>query len=225
MKSRKRETEDFSFRPFRNLKTIINAGEIKPVAREHTPVTDPVPCDHDLFRIEMKGVREIKEFRKIPVRQRVVAPVLKRDDPEKEALKTLDEITRGRRPIRLEDTQEYVEWVNSDYSSAPAIAKKLHEGRFAVQDFLDLHGFTLDEAEVQVSEFIRISLIKGLSCIKIIHGRGLKSPHGPVLKEAVVKWLSGRYRKNVMAFATARQYDGGLGALYILLKRRQVGKK
>jgi DNA-nicking Smr family endonuclease len=41
---------------------------------------------------------------------------------------------------------------------------------------------------------------------------------GPILKEAVISWLTGRYRRNVIAFVTARQCDGGLGALYILLR-------
>jgi DNA-nicking Smr family endonuclease len=69
-----------------------------------------------------------------------------------------------------------------------------------------------------VEQFLKESMIKGHRCIKIIHGRGLRSPKGPVLKEALIKWLSGRYRKHIIAFVTARQCDGGLGALYILLR-------
>jgi len=38
------------------------------------------------------------------------------------------------------------------------------------------------------------------------------------LKKAVIDFLSSRYRKNVIGFSTARQNDGGLGALYVLLK-------
>ncbi len=94
-----------------------------------------------------------------------------------------------------------------------------------MQDFIDLHGFTVDEAEVHVEEYLRSARLNGLRCIKIIHGRGLKSPLGPVLKEALVGWLSGRYRKNIIAFATARRCDGGLGALYILLKERPLRKR
>ncbi|KJU85869.1 smr domain-containing protein, partial [Candidatus Magnetobacterium bavaricum] len=95
----------------------------------------------------------------------------------------------------------------------------LHEGMYSVQDFLDLHGCTLAEAELIISGFIKESIRKGYRCIKVIHGRGLRSPNGPVLKSALVKWLSGQMRKYIMAFATAPQYDGGLGALYILLKK------
>jgi len=56
--------------------------------------------------------------------------------------------------------------------------------------------------------------------LKIIHGRGLRSAKGPVLKNALMKWLSEHYRKHMIAFATARQCDGGLGAVYVLLKNR-----
>ncbi len=91
-------------------------------------------------------------------------------------------------------------------------------GFFSVQDCLDLHGFFFDEAETVTEQFLKEALVKGLRCIKIIHGRGLRSPDGPVLKNALIGWLTYRYRKNVIAFASARQCDGGLGAIYVLLK-------
>ncbi len=223
---RKSGPEDFSFRPFRNLKKVIDAEAVNIPVPESEPAKTVCPDDEELFLIEMKSVREIKEFRQIPVRRKGDVPPLKKGlDSEKEVLKTLEDISRGKRPIRLEDTQEYVEWTNSADGYTAVVARPLHEGRFAVQDFLDLHGFTAEEADVRVEAFLRSSLVKGLRCIKIIHGRGLKSPQGPVLKEALVKSLSGRYRKNVIAFSTARQCDGGLGALYILLKRHSVQNK
>jgi DNA-nicking Smr family endonuclease len=81
-----------------------------------------------------------------------------------------------------------------------------------------LHGLCVEEAEKEVKYFLTDSLRKGHRCVKIIHGRGLRSPGGPVLKDALITWLSGRYWKNIIAFVTARQCDGGLGALYILLR-------
>ena len=221
---KKREPEDFSFRPFRNLGKIIVTEKVdtKPSV---APVTEACPDDEELFLAEMKGVREIEEFRRLPVRRKVTASVRTPPDSDAETLKTLEEISKGGRPIRLSDTQEYVEWANARAGYTPAVARKLHEGRFAIQDFLDLHGFTVEEAEDMIREFLTASLRKGLRCVKIIHGRGLKSPNGPVLKEALIKWLSGRYRRNIIAFATARQCDGGLGALYALLRQHSKGKR
>jgi DNA-nicking Smr family endonuclease len=222
--AKKLEPEDFSFRPFRNLRKTIDTAQTKLVVKDHAAEAAICPADEDLFQKEMRGVREIEEFRKIRIKQRHIVPNPKPCDSEKEALKILEDISKGRRPIKLEDTQEYVEWVNPAYSPAP-IARKLHEGGFAVQDFLDLHGFTVDEAEALVEGFLKSSLLNGLRCVKIIHGRGLKSAHGPVLKESLLGWLSSRYRKNIIAFSTAKPCDGGLGALYILLKRRPVKRK
>jgi DNA-nicking Smr family endonuclease len=109
-----------------------------------------------------------------------------------------------------------VEWVNPGYRKE--LIRELHKGRFAVQDYLDLHGYVLEEAEGALKDFLREALQRGHRCIKIIHGRGLRSPAGPVLKKAVIDLLSTRYRKHLIGFCTARQNDGGLGALYVLLK-------
>jgi len=43
---------------------------------------------------------------------------------------------------------------------------------------------------------------------------------GPVLKDAVIRRLVGRYRKQIVAFVSARQCDGGLGAMYVLLRQK-----
>jgi DNA-nicking Smr family endonuclease len=55
-----------------------------------------------------------------------------------------------------------------------------------------------------------------LRCIRIVHGKGLRSgPRGPVLKNAVNVVL--RRTDAVVAFCSARQVDGGTGAVYVLL--------
>jgi len=216
MSVKKQTSEAFLFQPFEDLKRIIESKGIKmssnpPAARKEQPAND-----EELFADAMREVREIKEFRSIPVRpgKAIIGPA--KISSDKEAMKVLEEIIDGRRAVNLPDTQEYVEWINKDYSGG--IIKKLHEGKFAVQDYLDLHGLCFAEAESAVEQFLKESMIRGHRCIKIIHGRGLRSPKGPVLKEALIKWLSGRYRKHIIAFVTARQCDGGLGALYILLR-------
>ncbi len=167
----------------------------------------------------MQRVNEIKEFSSIPVRYKKFAPVKKKKDPDSSVLKILEEISNGIRDIDLSDTQEYVQWYNSNYSIDNV--KRLHEGCYSIQDYMDLHGLTIPEAEVEVDGFLKSSLRRGLSCIKIIHGRGLRSKKGHVIKDKLISWLSGRYRKNIIAFVSARQCDGGLGAVYVLLKKKR----
>ena len=172
--------------------------------------------DQDIFYEAMKEVREIQEFRKMSVLKKAIAPSNCKNRSAAQPLHELEDIVRGKGTIRLSDTQEYVEWVSPKYHRE--IIKELHRGRFAVQDYIDLHGYVLDDAEMALQDFLLEAKRRGHRCIKIIHGRGLRSPDGPVLKKAVIDFLSSRYRKNVIGFSTARQNDGGLGALYVLLK-------
>jgi DNA-nicking Smr family endonuclease len=216
MNSRKHGPESFEVSPFKDLKKKLEARR-KKVKRETPSIKkQKMPDDEELFDRAMREVREIREYREMPVYSRKTACEYKNSSSDSEALRVLKEIIKGKRPINLPDTPEYVEWVNRDYRED--IIKKLHEGQYAVQDCLDLHGVSVEEADLEVEDFFKKSLRHGHRCIKIIHGRGLRSPNGPVLKETVVKWLQFRYRKYIAAFVTARQCDGGLGALYILLR-------
>jgi DNA-nicking Smr family endonuclease len=217
MSANKQAPETFLFQPFEDLKKIIEGKGLSMSCKPPVATKDePIKNDEELFANAMREVREIKEFRRIPVRQRKAIALRRKISSDKETIKALDDIVTGRRDVNLPDTQEYVEWIHQGYRVG--IIRTLHEGKFSVQDYLDLHGLCVEEAENEVRYFLKDSLIKGHRCVKIIHGRGLRSPKGPVLKEALIKWLSGRYRKNIIAFVTARQCDGGLGALYILLR-------
>lgn len=214
-KKRGQET-NFSFHPFEDLKKKIENRKGAVCAGPVPAKKDKPASDEEIFLDAMKEVREIREFREIAVTGKKPAPLCRYRSSDGEAIKALEEIAGGRRPVHLPDTQEYVEWVNPDYHGE--IARKLHEGQFSVQNSIDLHGLIVEEAEAEVEEFIRDALKRRLRCIKIIHGRGLRSPNGPVLKTFLTGWLSGRYKRNIIAFVTARQCDGGLGALYILLQ-------
>ena len=99
--------------------------------------------------------------------------------------------------------------------------KKLKRGRLPIQAHIDLHGFTKNDAEAAVRRFLINSHHRGLRCVLIVHGRGLNSPDSiPVLKERLPVWLNrGPARKIVMAFSSAQPYDGGTGAIYVLLRK------
>lgn len=210
--------KEFTVRPFEKLR--------KSLGQQTAAAAPPPPCrkkkedytDEELFSREMGDVEEIAEFRSLacahPQKKRRGSEPQRRD-PEHEALAILVEIAAGRQPINLSDTQEYVEWVNPAHHHT--IILKLHEGQYSVQAFLDLHGCTVAEAD---AEFLKESFKKGLRCVKIIHGRGLRSVKGPRIKDSVVKRLAGLYRTDIIAFVTARQCDGGLGALYVLLGKK-----
>jgi DNA-nicking Smr family endonuclease len=96
--------------------------------------------------------------------------------------------------------------------------RRLQRGEFRVEDEIDLHGLIAVEAREALRSFLNEAIRRGLRCVRVIHGKGLRSgPRGPVLKHAVNTWL--RKTGAVLAFASARQVDGGTGAVYVLLYR------
>jgi len=96
--------------------------------------------------------------------------------------------------------------------------RRLARGGISVQGEIDLHGLTSAEAKEVLKDFIAQSMRRGCTCVRIVHGKGLRSgPKGPVLKRGVDHWL--RRWEPVLAFVSARQTDGGTGAVYVLLKK------
>ncbi|MGC1459796.1 MAG: Smr/MutS family protein [Steroidobacteraceae bacterium] len=95
--------------------------------------------------------------------------------------------------------------------------RKLRRGQFRVQAELDLHGLTQAEAKLQLREFLIAALHSNARCLRIVHGKGLRSgAKGAVLRELVDRML--RRSAPVLAFTSARRVDGGTGAVYVLLQ-------
>lgn len=176
------------------------------------------PSDDDMFKAAMSGVREFSEFRTLEHRAvRRMAPVYPPDYSGEDLDAELHSFIDGRARIDISQTSEYVQWHARDVS--PDFCRDLHTGRIPAQDNLDLHGFTLDDARPTLETFVRDAVRRGLRCVNIVHGRGLRSPEGPVLKENIRRWISfGLLGKIVMAYATAPSADGGAGATYLLLR-------
>ncbi len=96
--------------------------------------------------------------------------------------------------------------------------RQLKRGQLRIQDEIDLHGMTSDEAYDSLKDFIGLSRAKGCRCIRVIHGKGHRSGHrGPVLKRQVAVWL--RRFDDVLACCPARPMDGGDGAAVVLLRK------
>ena len=96
--------------------------------------------------------------------------------------------------------------------------RMLSRGSYAIQAEIDLHGMTEAEAKPKLERFVRRCASNNKLCIRIVHGKGLGSgERGPVLKRGVDRWL--RQWDAVLAFVSARQVDGGTGAVYVLLQQ------
>ena len=98
------------------------------------------------------------------------------------------------------------------------ILRKLRRGQIPIEAALDLHGMRVTDAYSEIMGFINHSLSSSYRCIKIIHGKGRGAKtEMPILKNKVNNWL--KQIPQVMAFCSAQPNDGGIGAVYVLLKK------
>jgi len=97
--------------------------------------------------------------------------------------------------------------------------QELRRGHLPPQESLDLHGLRVAEARAVLADFLAYARHHRLRVIHIIHGKGYGSEgRQPVLKQKVYQWL--QQRREVLAFCSAPRFDGGLGAVYVLLSRK-----
>jgi DNA-nicking Smr family endonuclease len=173
--------------------------------------------DEALFRREMKGVQPLSGDIHVLPRAAPAMPAPR--DEEAEVMAQLADLVSGRAGFDFCDSDEYIEGIGQGLDRR--LLKKLRQGFFAVQAHLDLHGKTRAEARLLVEQFIVDSRVRGRRCVLIVHGRGLNSKDQvPVLKESLKVWLArGRIARSVLGFCSARPSDGGVGAVYVLLRK------
>jgi len=100
-------------------------------------------------------------------------------------------------------------------------AERLRRGRIPIDGRLDLHGLTQAAAAERLAEFIAGGQMAGKRCLLVITGKGL-ARGGGILREQVPRWLNQPpNRDRVLAFDYAQAQHGGMGAIYVLLKRRR----
>ena len=100
-----------------------------------------------------------------------------------------------------------------------SVLRKLRRGEYVVAAELDLHGYTVTKAREALVKFLSTVWRRRHTCVRIVHGKGRGSPgRKPVLKNKVFTWLC--QRDEVLAVCPARSFDGGTGAVYVLLRKR-----
>jgi DNA-nicking Smr family endonuclease len=100
---------------------------------------------------------------------------------------------------------------------SPRLLRRLKRGHFSIADEIDLHQMTTEVARGAIKMFLNECQRRGKLCVRIIHGKGLRSrAQGPVLKRLTDGLL--RQRGDVLAFASAPPAEGGTGAVIVLLR-------
>ena len=103
-------------------------------------------------------------------------------------------------------------------------ARRLQRGQMQIEDKLDLHGLSQDQAHQNLIRFINRAVQQNLRHVLVITGKG-RDGQG-VLRQQVPKWLKDApLAAHINAISNAQPQDGGTGALYIRLKRRRGDAK
>ena len=95
---------------------------------------------------------------------------------------------------------------------------------------IDLHGYTLEEANKSIEKFITKSYEDGINKLIVVTGKGLHSQNEKdpyvsknlsILKYSVPEFISNNQSlmKIIHEMQDAKIEDGGAGAFYILLKK------
>jgi len=125
------------------------------------------------------------------------------------------ELLRGGHDPAVIEIGEELSYLREGHS--PKLLRRLKRGHFSIQGEIDLHHMNAETARACILDLLEEARIEGWRCVRIVHGKGLRSrPGGPVLKGLTDRVL--RRHGNVLAFASARPAQGGTGAVLVLLR-------
>ena len=164
------------------------------------------------FREAIGEVVPIKRDNRVePYREKPSPIASKRHEDERAVIEELARLT-------LDDEAEIEEDASFLRPGLPRdILRKLRRTHWVIQDDLDLHGLTGDEAVAETAAFLAEVRRRGLRCVRIVHGKGLRSVgREPVLRKKIRKLLT--RRDEVLAFVEPRAHHGGAGAVVVLLE-------
>jgi len=178
--------------------------------------SDNKKSDKDAFARAMADVKPLPPGDRIePVQKQPPAAARQRELDEQRVLREL--LSHGQ--LEEFETGEELLYLRPGYQIR--LLRRLRRGFYSVGDSIDLHHMDVATARQVLLDFIQFALDRGLSCIRIIHGKGLRSRNEPRLKVLTGRIL--RKHSGVIAFASCRPVDGGTGATDVLLSVRRRG--
>ena len=131
--------------------------------------------------------------------------------------------------ISDKDKKDWINFVNSNEKLQNKDLISVNKKKFQVRS-IDLHGHSLDEANIVIENFIRQAFLDNISKLIVVTGKGIHSNNEKdpfvskdlsILKYSVPEFI--RSNENLMNIIndiqSARIEDGGDGAFYIILKK------
>lgn len=202
----------------------------QPVSK--TPVAEPKPAanpevnqveqDELLFKQALQGVTALAQANIAKIEK----PRQFKADAKTLAKRAAAEGPRLTEDAELSDTHAMLNPVASQAKLSYRIATLQHKvfedlkaGNLRWFEAVDLHGCTIEDARLAVLQIIQIAKDENQNVLKIVHGKGPEA----ILKSHVNSWL--RQHRDVLAFVSAPENQGGTGAVLVLLKRAEKNPK
>jgi DNA-nicking Smr family endonuclease len=127
--------------------------------------------------------------------------------------------------------KDKLDWENFISNKEKLLNKdaKLKQNQRQKVKSIDLHGYTLDQANKKIEDFINQNFLAGVKKLIVVTGKGLHSENekNPYVSRdlSILKYSVPEYIKNnknlinkIYEFGEAKIEDGGSGAFYIYLK-------
>jgi DNA-nicking Smr family endonuclease len=202
----------------KQISTTQVQEQIKQVQQAAAKVDHDTEDEMALFRKQMQGVQKIQSGNTVklekPKKKKVDAQTLAKRASAIGPMETDETV--------MSDTQAMLNPVGSQANLSYRIATLQHKvfedlkaGNLRWYEAVDLHGCTVEEARSAVLQIIQMAKEENQNVIKIVHGKGPEA----ILKTYVNSWL--RQHRDVLAFVSAPEKQGGTGAVLVLLKRAE----
>ena len=133
--------------------------------------------------------------------------------------------------ISEKDKKDWEEFISKNEKLPNKDLKSIKKKTLKIKN-IDLHGYTLDEANKVIEKFINYSYQEGVSKLIVVTGKGIHSNNEKdpyiskdlsILKYSVPEFISNNKKLNEMIYdiQDAKLEDGGSGAFYIYLKKNK----
>jgi len=134
--------------------------------------------------------------------------------------------------ISDKDKKDWQKFINSSEKLPNKDLKHKKNKNLKVRS-IDLHGYTLDEANKTIEEFIKKAFSEKINKLIIVTGKGIHSENEKdpyvskdlgILKYSVPEFITNNdsLMKMINEITDAKIEDGGGGAFYIFLKKNKI---
>ena len=133
--------------------------------------------------------------------------------------------------ISDKDKKDWDKFINNN-EKLPNKDLKHNEKKIEKVRSIDLHGYSLDEANKTIEDFIKKAFLENVNRLTVVTGKGLHSENEKdpyvskelsILKYSVPEFITSndRLMSLINEITEAKIEDGGSGAFYIYLKKNK----